>query len=222
LRWGAIALGEIPGPLDDAQRRAMQARHRTAGGNTNAMGLGWLHADLGGVATFGHDGSTVGYLSSLVIVPEARLVVVSLTNSLGGVALNQSVRDFALREFAGAGPILPEVVSMPADADALLGRYDDPFYVLEIRASPDPDRLLLAQLQRSPEPGRWAPPALGDPSPIAPIGTDRWLVLEPETARGGIIDVGRDDNGAVAWIRRGSRICRRLDDNGAIGSSSSA
>ena len=212
LRWGAIALGEVPGPLDDDHRLAMQARRRTAGGNTDAMGLGWLHADLGGVPTFGHDGMTLGYLSSLVIAPEARVVVVSLTNALGGTAFNQSVRDYVLREFAGAGPILPEIVATPIDAAPLIGRYDDPFYVLEISASGDPNRLLLAQVRRPPEPGRWTPAPLGGSSPIAPIAGDRWLVLEPEGARGGIIDVGRDATGAVRWIRRGSRICPRMED----------
>jgi CubicO group peptidase (beta-lactamase class C family) len=209
LRWGAIALGEVAGPLDDEHRRSMQRRLRAAGGNTDAMGLGWLHADLGGVATLGHDGMTVGYLSSLVIVPAANLVVVSLTNALGGTAFNTSIRDYVLREFAGAREILPEIVAPPSDASALVGRYDDPFYVLEVRPAPEPERLLIAQVQRPPEAGRWTPPALGEPSPIAPISGDRWMVLEPEGSRGGIIDVGRNADGTVEWIRRGSRICPR-------------
>jgi CubicO group peptidase (beta-lactamase class C family) len=210
LRWGAVALGEIDGPLDDTHRRMMQERRHPAGGNTDAMGIGWLHADLGGIATFGHDGMTVGYLSGLVIVPSADLVIVVLTNALHGSALCTSVRDQVLQSLAGAGAILPEV---PADPPAgvaaeLVGSYDDPFYVVHLQPGDGPERLVVAPEPRSPEPGRWTPPALGEPIPLAWIGPDRWMTLEPEGG-GAFLDVGRGAGGEVTWIRRGARICHR-------------
>jgi hypothetical protein len=189
----------------------MQERRHPAGGNTDAMGLGWLHVDLGGVATFGHDGMTVGYISGLVIVPSADLVIVVLTNALHGSALSTSVRDHVLQSLAGAGTILPEVPAAPPAGVAadLVGSYDDPFYVVHLQPGDGPERLVVAQEQLSPEPGRWTPPALGDPIPLAWIGPDRWMTLEPEGG-GAFIDVGRDPDGKVTWIRRGSRICPRL------------
>lgn len=212
LRWGAVALGEIPGPLDDRHRLMMQERRHGAGGNTDSMGLGWLHADLGGVATFGHDGMTVGYISALVVVPSADLVIVVLTNALHGSALCMSVRDHVLQPLAGAGTILPEV---PADPPAgvaaeLVGSYDDPFYVVHLQPGDGPERLVVEQEQLPAEPGRWTPPAFGDPIPIAWIGADRWMTLEPEGG-GAFIDIGRDAGGKVAWIRRSARICPRLN-----------
>lgn len=214
LRWAGVHLGELPGPLDDHHRLAMQERVGPAGGNTDAMGLSWLHATLGGVATFGHDGSTIGYLSSLVLVPEHALAIVTLTNALNGTALCKSVRDHVLGVVADAGAVDPPIPAAPPAAVGadLVGSYDDPFYVLHITDGDGdgPGRLILGQEQRPPEPGRWTPPALGDPSPLAWIGPDRWMVLEPEGARGGIVDVGRDPAGRVAWIRSGSRICPRL------------
>ena len=212
LRWAGVHLGELPGPLDADHRLAMQERVGPAGGNTDAMGLSWLHANLGGVATFGHDGSTIGYLSSLVLAPEHDLAVATLTNSLNGTALCKSIRNHVLARIAQAGAVDPPVPhDPPAGAGTdLIGSYDDPFYVLHVTEGEAPGRLRLGQEQRRPEPGRWTPPALGEPSPLAWIGTDRWMVLEPEAAQGGIVDVGRDSSGNVAWIRSGSRICPRL------------
>jgi CubicO group peptidase (beta-lactamase class C family) len=212
LRWGAVALGAAPGPLDDEHRLAMQARRRPAGGDTDAMGIGWHHADLGGVATFGHDGMTVGYLSQLTIAPDAGVMVTCLTNALGGNALTRSVRAFALTEAAGAGPVVPPVPAAPGQTGAdVVGRYEDPFYDVRVVPGSGDGRLLVEEHQLPPESGRWTPPALGDPAELAWVAEDRWQHVEPEGARGSVVDVGRDATGRVVWIRRGGRVAFRLD-----------
>ena len=213
LRWAAVHTGAVPGPLDAGHRDLMQQRRAGAGGDISAMGLGWWHQDPGGVATFGHDGMTVGYHSRLRIVPSADLAFVVLTNGMQGNRLTRSVTAHLLTSLAGAGPVRPEVpVDPPVDATAeIVGTYDDPFYLLHLDPADVPGRAFLRLEQRPPDPGRWTPPALGDPTPLAWIGPDRWMTLEPDGG-GDIVDIGRDAAGAVVWARSGLRICARLDE----------
>ncbi len=212
LQWAAVHTGAAPGPLDDDHRTLMQQRRTPGGGDIDAMGLAWWHQDRGGVATLGHDGMTVGYHSRLRIVPGADLAFVVLTNGLQGGQLTESITRDLLTRFADAGPLLPEVpADPPPDAtEPIVGTYDDPFFLLHLDPGDAPGRAFLRLEQRPPDPGRWTPPAIGDPTPIAWIGPDRWMTLEPDGG-GDVIDIGRDAQGAVVHVRSGLRICVRLD-----------
>ena len=66
------------GPLDKAFRLAL-SKHRDAGNNGPAMGLGWRF-DLDGVTCF-HGGLTKGYRSWLIMVPDREISVVVLANT---------------------------------------------------------------------------------------------------------------------------------------------
>jgi hypothetical protein len=78
LGGGANEHGSI---LRPASLEAMFAPHYQPDPRVPGMGLGFQRGDLGGHLTVGHDGVWKGFLSDLVLVPEARVGVVALANT---------------------------------------------------------------------------------------------------------------------------------------------
>lgn len=91
-----------------------------------SWGLGWGLLEYEGASAFGHGGYTDGQLSDLVIVPEAKLVLVVLTNSGAGMRLTNAIRDTVLKELAGIEvPPVPSPPNPPIEVDPrrCIGRY---------------------------------------------------------------------------------------------------
>jgi CubicO group peptidase (beta-lactamase class C family) len=72
------------------------------GGEAGHWGLGWMLFDRGGRRIIGHDGGTIGQLSTLRVLPEERFAVAGLTNTnpTGGL-LNGRAVAWLLNEVLG-------------------------------------------------------------------------------------------------------------------------
>lgn len=87
-----------------------------------AMGLGWLLSSWGGERVIGHGGGTIGQLSFLQCLPDRRIAVVLLTNSMTGGFLWRDLGRWLFDEVAGVKmPVLPKPPAEPPDVD--LKRY---------------------------------------------------------------------------------------------------
>jgi CubicO group peptidase (beta-lactamase class C family) len=91
--------------LSEESVRAMQvpqvALPEQPGGGAAHWGLGWMLFDWDGHRVIGHDGGTIGQVSSLRVLPEQRFAVGVLANTTpsGGLLLDRAVR-WLFEEFA--------------------------------------------------------------------------------------------------------------------------
>lgn len=112
LRFATHQLGG-PGPLSDAQRRALHEPRAEALGAGYALGC-WVRPIAGGRTARDHDGSIAGYQSLLMVVPEEQAALAVLTNSARGSMLIRRVA-------AGLG-LVPEERDR-SGAEAETGRF---------------------------------------------------------------------------------------------------
>ena len=221
LAWARFQLGDgrATGPEGEAGERVLRAEtlarmHREvhpAGGDEDAVGLGWLLADRGGVRCSGHTGQTVGYLAEIVLQRERGFALVALTNAVSDGGLRRTLRRFALEACLGVRETDPvPLAEPPTDLAAYEGRYDHPFCVLRVRRGEAPGELAFEGELRPHDPARWQPP-LPPPTRYAFVAPDRVVCLAPAALAGVRSDFGRDAAGRVAWIRHMSRVAPRLE-----------
>jgi hypothetical protein len=190
----------------------MQAPLAPAGNFADHVGVAWMLREVGGRRLVGHGGLTTGYGTAFTLVPDAEAAVVVLTNATpGGTWLARDVTREILRETIGLDDAPPSPVpGLGGAAGDYAGRYDNPFAIQEIAASPTAGELILRFHAHPPEPGRWAPPPPG-PIRLAFYTPDRVVALEPPDQAGLRGEFGRDPKGRVAWLRWGGRVAPRLD-----------
>jgi hypothetical protein len=73
--------------------------------------------DWDGHRVFGHDGGTVGQISSLRVLPEERFAAAILTNSIGGGLLTGRIMRWLFESVSVAVPPLPKLPEKPAELD---------------------------------------------------------------------------------------------------------
>ena len=214
LDWARFHLGDGRAPdgtrlLEAETLHCMQRETGPAGGDDDAMGLAWLLRDLGGVRFFGHTGSTVGYLSQILMQRERDFALVILTNSVNDEGFRRDLIEQVLAFALGLDVRDPEPLAPQPDPGEYLGRFAGPFWTARVEAADAPGELVLHAEAYPPEPGRWTPPAAG-PTRWAFYAPDRIVVTAPEASRGARADYVRDDTGRVAWLRWGGRLARAI------------
>jgi CubicO group peptidase (beta-lactamase class C family) len=173
------------------------------------MGLTWFLDVTDGVRRVSHGGSTIGQQAELMLVPEHGLAIGVMTNANEGAALNQDVTRCALREYAGVNVREPEAIeASPETLAAYAGLYTRHMVDLELG-------MLAGQLvgqirytagfptKDSP------PPPCPPPMSIGLCESDRLLFLNG-ALKGLPIDVVRNADGAVSWLRAGYRLQKRV------------
>jgi CubicO group peptidase (beta-lactamase class C family) len=194
--------------LSPASMREMQ-RPQAQMGLDASVGLAWMLRDADGVRIVAHGGATRGQISAFVMAPERRFAITVLTNADHGSELCNSVTAWALRELLGLHE--PETTHLPAsepELAALAGTYTAALSDLELRL--EAGALMLHVAPKAGFPTRDAP-ALPTPEPmrVAVCGPDRIVVLDAplKASRGEFL---RGPDGAIAWLRFGGRVRRRL------------
>jgi CubicO group peptidase (beta-lactamase class C family) len=169
-----------PSPLSSESVREMQKALIPLPGGS--YGLGWFRLDGRPIGTVEHPGSSAGFHSLLLLVPDERIVFAALTNSSRGSA---AIRDVA--DELGLGIDAPPTVDLAAAAlDALAGRYEGQGLRLDVARSDGNLRLDLAELN----PFTGETPAY--PTMIArPVGQREFEVADGEF-EGDRIDFPRD------------------------------
>jgi CubicO group peptidase (beta-lactamase class C family) len=139
LRFADHHLG-APGPLTASSVAEMQ--RPCSYGPGFRYGLGWFLTRRQGHDAVEHPGSVLGFQSLLMLVPEERVAVASLTNSSRGLA---AIRDI-LREIGLGEDEAPTVDS--ADLGRFAGRYRGQEAVVEL--TPENGRLRVERTEIDP------------------------------------------------------------------------
>ena len=169
-------------------------------GATTGWGLGWALRSLqNGEREIGHGGGTHGQVSMLEVVPDRRLAVVVLANSVTGAGAAERVVEHVLTSLAGAG------LAQEADNGA-----DDLTFDLELYGGSyglGPLRLDVAaeegQLVVTPSITP-TPPVAPPPMRLSPLSREAFVVPgSPAGARSTVRFTGFDTDGRPAYLFNG-------------------
>jgi hypothetical protein len=180
----------------------------------DAVGISWLLADIGGVRTVGHGGTTNGQHSTFMMVPERRFAFSSMSNcGPNGPQLNDKLERWALEHFLGLVKPEPEGIRLPAEELAkYAGRFETIAATVDI--TPADGRLsatitikpeMLAVLQEQGEEVPDQPPFI-----LALMaGEGDKYVVDEGPAKGMTGYFTRAADGAVEGVHLGGRLATR-------------
>lgn len=189
--------------LEDGLRQMQEPTvHAPGWSQGDAVGIGWLLSEVGGLRVVGHGGATAGQLSLFKTVPERHFALVSCTNcSPIGSGFNERIMRWAWETLLDAPVREPETVARTArEVAPFCGRYETVAYTVTVAPAGDGISLesvdrpeVLAELGIDPEPD---PPV---PFLFQPGDGDRIVCLEPPR-RGSTGFFLRNDDGAVTAL----------------------
>ena len=170
-----------------------------------SIGLSWLLDDVDGTRLVSHSGGTTGQVSQLTLVPEHDFAAVAFTNADLGGFVTDAVIDWVLKHYLAIGDPKPEPIEAAEEAlVAYVGRYDNPFAGIDVGLLGG--KLVAQVVQKRGFPSEDTPiPPAPPPMSIVPCDDDRLLVVDGPF-KGGIVQIGRELDGSVAWARSGGRI----------------
>jgi CubicO group peptidase (beta-lactamase class C family) len=213
LRYARFHLGD--GSVNDETRllqpeslSLMQTPQVAICDEKEAVGLSWFINDEGGARKIRHGGGTTGQISLLLLVPEHDFAIVILTNANQGGVVTPKVSHWALKHYLDVEIKDPEPIeSSEEELAAYVGRYARPFAEMELGML---GGKLIGQVtykkgfptQDTP------PPPPPPPMSLALCEPGRLLVLDGPF-KDMLVDVIRDPDGAIKWMRAGGRIYGR-------------
>lgn len=217
LGWARFHLGDGTAPdgtrlLSAAGLQAMQQPtvHMPGSALGDAVGISWLLAEIAGVATVAHGGTTHGQHSQFLLVPEHDFAVIAMTNSgPNGPQFNNAIVAWALEQFLGlVEPVREPVQLSDAETAVFTGRYETIAVLVDITGQQG--RLsaqvtikphLAAMLAASGEPLPEQPPIL-----LAILSGRPDAFVDDDGTKGYF---ARDADGAVSGIHLGGRLATR-------------
>ena len=144
LAWARFHLGD--GTAEDGTRLLSAAALKRMQEPTVSMpgsalgdhvGISWLLAEVGGVRTVAHGGTTNGHYSDFVMVPDRAFAVTSMTNCApNGPQLNHELVKWALQHYVGLSDPEPQPVRLgEAELADYTGRFETIAAVVDITAA---------------------------------------------------------------------------------------
>lgn len=178
-------------------------------GSSGEMGLTWMLEAVGGVRTVRHGGGTVGQQTTFVMVPSRNFALAVLTNADRGSELHGEATQWMLRRSLGLEDPEPAILNAPANQLAsYAGRYTSAMNDLELTVRDG--GFLLQRIPKGGFPNKERPaPPLPPPVRAALYGENLLIGLD-EPMQGTRGEFLRDPDGAIAWLRLGSRAHRRV------------
>ncbi|MBN1137186.1 MAG: beta-lactamase family protein [Anaerolineae bacterium] len=213
LRFARFHLGD--GTTEDGTRllsaETMAAMHtpQTTFWDGESMGLTWFLHVTDGVLRVSHGGSTIGQQAELTLVPQHGLAIGVMTNADEGLAVNQDVTKCALREYAGLDVPDPEAIDASPEALArFAGLYTR--YMVDLELGMLADQLVGQIRYTAGFPTKDSPPPpCPPPMTLGLCEPDRLLFLNGRL-QGLAVDVVRDADGAIDYLRAGYRLQKRV------------
>lgn len=213
LRYARFHLGD--GKVEDGTQVLAQASVQQMQSpqveiwKDSAVGLSWHISDWNGVRTFGHGGGTNGQCSLLTLVPKHNAVLVILTNADKGGDLIDDVQRWFMKTYFGVERKDPEPMhSTEEELRAFVGRYERPSADIELG-------LLAGQLVGQARPKEGFPDPSVVPPPPPPMSVARCeenrLLITSGPWKKAQIDVIRNPDGSIGWLRLG-RLYKRVMD----------
>lgn len=213
LRYARFHLGD--GTTEDgtrllsAETMALMQTTQAAIWQDETMGLTWFLNVSDGVRRVSHGGSTIGQQAELTLVPQHGLAVGVMTNADEGLALNEEVTHCALREYLGVNVPKPEAIeASPETLAAYTGLYRR--YMVDLELGMLAGQLVAQIRYTAGFPTKDSPPP--PPPPPMSLGLcepDRLLFLNGRL-QGLPVDVVREADGSVGWLRAGYRLQKRV------------
>lgn len=166
-----------------------------------SVALDWfVHA--GPIATtIEHGGTTVGYVSDLVVAPDARVGLVVLTNATNGAGVTQAVRRRVLADVVGvleADPVVDPTID--PDVDRVLGVYEHAFATLTVTAGEEPGSVVVTPSARDVD--GWQPPVTSPVTFGFTSACDIVSLEEPAPAKVARFDPDGDPARWLLWEHR--------------------
>lgn len=214
LRYAAFHLGSGVTPsgerLLSSEGLATMARPQApTGAMPDQIGLSWFLHEVEGRMILSHGGATNGQMARLVVVPAAGFALACLTNASTGSTLHDEIARLALQLFLGIAEPEPMPISLPAEQlAAYAGRYTNPLYDYEVTVAGE--TLEIRLISRGGFPHRDSPPRpVPPPMPAVFYAEDKIMVTDG-LSKGLRGDFGRNEAGAISWLRMASRVRMRI------------
>ena len=214
LKYARFQLGDGTAPdgtriISQASLAEMQTPRTPAGSGAGAVGVSWMIKTVQGVKTARHSGGTNGQISIFLLAPERGIAITIVTNAGRGGELTTEAMAWALKHYLGIEEPLPQPLNLNADAlAAYTGQYEAALTSLEL--SVRDGELWLQMIPQGGFPDKDSKPVGPPPPPVRiAVGSGDVLVaLDPpfKNARGEFL---RHSDGAITWMRFGSRIAKR-------------
>ncbi len=188
----------------------MQTPRIDAGSAFGKIGVSWMIKVLDGVKTVRHGGTTSGQLSAFVLVPEQRFALTVLTNATTGGQLHNEIVKWALRHYFNIGEsALTPVQRSAEELEAYVGKYTAAGSDLEITVK---DQTLVMQvIPKGGFPTKDTPPRPAPPPTRLLLAEDDFVVAQDAPLKDAQGEFLRDDADAVAWLRFGGRMAKRVE-----------
>ncbi|PYE53920.1 serine hydrolase domain-containing protein [Deinococcus yavapaiensis] len=215
LAYARFHMGDGTAPsgerlLSPESMRVLQTPTVRASGGRH-MAVSWFVRDVNGVRFLSHGGATNGQMSAFVLAPDLGFAFTSLTNADLGEVLNKSVQQWVWEHLLGIQEEEPIFLDVDENTVSdVVGRYlMAGTFGGGVTVSRNGPELLV----------EFIPEDYGDlsdtaPDPLPPFparfcGQDE-LVATDGMFKGARVDILRDANGQVTWLRLG-RVMKRQD-----------
>ncbi len=178
-------------------------------GSDGEMGLTWMLETVGGVRTVRHGGGTVGQQTTFVFVPSRNFALTVLTNASRGGELHSEATKWILRRYLGLENSEPAILDTTADDLApYAGRYTAAGSDIELTVREG--GLMVQLIPKGGFPTKDQPASEPPPPVRAALYGENLLIGLDEPMKGTRGEFLRAPDGAIAWLRLGSRAHRRV------------
>lgn len=192
-----------PSLLSQQSLRYMREAHVQAANWADSWGIGWDERSFGEIIAYVHGGSTNGFQSSLLIVPEKDFAIALTNNSHRGGRFNKDISNWILEQYLGLKPKTRSLISLPRhELSHFTGLYIQPFSQITITV--DGDGLRADIQSKTPLTGKASAPTT---QLLKPISKSEFIICdEALDTRVDFLSQGED---IPRFIRIGGRLAER-------------
>jgi CubicO group peptidase (beta-lactamase class C family) len=213
LRYAQFHMGDGTAPdgtqlLSKESLALMQTPSVQGGNGIGALGVTWMLREVGGVRLVGHGGATNGLMSAFQMAPDQGFAITVLTNAYQGTELNKHAVNWALKHYLGVEESKPMVrKASPAALGEFAGRYAA--LLSDLQVTVDDDGLKGQVIPKGGFPTKDSPPRPMEPAfPIGLSDPDHLVILDGPM-KDSVIDVLREPDGRISFLRLGYRLLKR-------------
>lgn len=170
----------------------------------------WQRDTLRGHEVYGHNGLTIGYSSTLALIPEQKIAFSLLTNSVKGEPLKVAVERLLLDTLFGSAPAATPAGPPLEELLDLEGRYDCGFYgQVELRLRSDRTAFELIALPKARQDGTFTIDPMSSPC-LLPDGPMTLSSDPGDEFPSDHVNYMRDESGKVFALRIHERIAKKV------------
>lgn len=211
LKYAALHMGDGKAPdgeqiLSADSIAMMQTPQARVWGDEETVGLSWFIDFEQGTKIVSHGGGTVGQITRLEFLPHHDLAYAILTNANSGDHVIRSTRKWILKEYAGIETEDAEPIDVPVEKmKEYEGRYTLPrLKYTDIRVLGE--RLVAQDVPTGGFPTEDTPPPPAPPPYSLKFVEDDRLIVVDGPFKDAKMEIIRDANGAIKWLRYGRRL----------------